>query len=302
MAQQEEKNKATQNPLASEYRAIEGAYRRDLSILEARPKIEQWGIIIWGMVDVILLIVFVIAVPAYIVSGSFTDARQAASILVNNANHHALVLAQAPVSLELGTAKALAGEVGYTDFTAEASNPNPNWYVTFNYAFTYEGGETDPMAGFLNPGETLPLTALHVKSTSAIRDAQLVIRDLTWSRVDKHVIADTAAFLAEHNEFPVSSVVSVADIVLGKSSVARTDFTVQNLTAYSYWEPRFIILLMRGGSPVAVQEATLPSFKAGETRNVSVRWFQPLPSGSTVKIVPVINYFDQAVYMNPLGE
>src|SRR3989338_656913 len=108
--------------------------------------------------------------------------------------------------------------------------------------------------------------------------------------------------MAERNDFPISSVASVADIVLGKSTVARTDFTVQNLTAYSYWEPKFIIILMRGGNPAAVQEATASSFQAGESRVISVRWFQPLPAGATVKVIPAINYFDPGVYMNPLGE
>ena len=302
MAQSEDKNQPAPNPLASEYQAIEGAYKRDVAILEARPKIEQWAFVLWGMLDVVLIGLFVLAVPVYIVSGSFDDRRQAARLLTNESNTHALVLAQAPASLELGVARSLAGEAGYTDFLAEVTNPNLHWSVTFDYTFVYEGGDTGTYSGFLNPGETRPVTALHVKSTSVIRDSQLVIRNLAWQRVDKHKVPDVAAFLAERNEFPVSNVISAADIIIGKSSVARTDFTIQNLSAYSYWEPKFLIMLMRGGSPVSVQEATVTSFASGETRNISVRWFQPLPAGSTVKIVPAINFFDDEVYMNPLGE
>ncbi len=291
-----------QNPLAGEYREIESTYHRDVAILEARPKIEQWGLILWGMLDVALIVVFVIAVPVYIVSGSFTDLRQAASIIANSANTHSLVLAQAPESLSVGSAVSLAGDTGTTDFLADITNPNTNWYVSFSYTFSYEGGETELAQGFLNPGESEPLTSLHVTTNGLARNAQIIIRDISWHRVDRHVISDVSAFLAERNEFPISNIVSAADIVLGKNSVARTDFTVQNMTAYSYWEPKFIILLMRGGNPVAVQEATASQFSAGETRTVSVRWFQPIPTGASVKIVPAINFFDDGVYMNPKGE
>jgi hypothetical protein len=273
-----------------------------VTILETAPKIKQWGIILWGMVDAILLIVFVVTVPVYIISGSFADSRQAASILANSANNHALVLAQAAESLEVGNAKALAGDTGTTDFLADATNPNVGWHATFSYSFSYEGGETEPALGFLNPGESRPLTVLHVKTDGQARNPQIVLRDIVWHRVNKHLIADTDVFLTNHNEFPISDIVSAADIVIGKSTVARTDFTVKNLSAYSYWEPKFLILLVRGGNPVAIQEATVSSFMAGESRSISVRWFQSVPAGASVKIVPVINYFDDSVYMNPLGE
>jgi hypothetical protein len=302
MAQTEEKVPQTPNPLAGEYKAIEGAYRRDVTILEARPKVEQAAFILWGMVDAILLIIFVIAVPVYIVSGSFTDSRQAASILANSANRHALVLAQAPESLDVGTARAIAGDTGTSDFVADATNPNANWYVTFSYTFSYDGGETEPVQSFLNPGESRPLIALHVETTGTAKSSQIILRDIAWHRVNRHDIPDTAAFLAERNDFPVSNIVSAADIVIERSTVARTDFTVQNRTAYSYWEPKFIILLVRGGNTVAIQEVTANEFMAAETRNMSVRWFQTVPAGANVKIVPAINFFDTGVYMNPSGE
>jgi len=302
MAQKEAKKTVPQNPLAGEYNAIEGAYKRDVTILEARPFVERWGLVAWGMLDVALLVVFVIVVPVYIISGSFTDVRMAASILANSANTHALVLAQAPESLNVETALSLTGDVGTTDFVADATNPNANWYVTFSYAFTYDGGETLPMLSFLNPGESRPLTFLHEKTDGLARNAQVVIRDISWYRVDRHVIADVATFLTDRNDFPISNIVSASDIIVGKNTVARTDFTVQNLTAYSYWSPKYIILLVRGGNTVAAQEATVTSFLAGETRNVSVRWFQPIPAGASVKIVPAINFFDDSVYMKPAKE
>lgn len=302
MAQEEEKKVVTPNPLAGEYQAIEGAYRRDVAILEARPRLEQWGLILWGMVDAILLIVFVVAVPVYIVSGMFTDTRQAANMLANAGNTHALVLAQAPESLSIGAARSLAGETGTTDFLADVSNPNTNWYLTFSYTFTYDGGETESFTGFLNPGETRPLAALHVATSGVARNAQILLSDIAWRRVDRHVVPDTTEFLTDHNEFPVSNIVSAADIVLGKNTVARTDFTVENRTAYSFWEPEFLILLVRGGLPAAVQKVTASQFMAGESRNLSVRWFQPVPAGASVKIVPIINYFDPSVYMDPSGE
>jgi hypothetical protein len=302
MEVEEEKKTEVKSPLQGEYQAIDSQYRRDVALLDARPWFERIGLVLWGMVDAILLIVFVIAVPTYIVSGSFTDVRSAARVVSNAAQTHALSLAQAPESLTLGSARALTGETGTTDFLADATNPNAEWYVTFSYSFAYDGGETDRLEGFLNPHESRPLATLHVTTSGLARNPRLILEDFAWHRVDRHAISDTEAFLETHIDFPVSNMVTTNDIVLEHGSVGRTDFTVLNHTPYSYWAPEFLITLTRGGVPVAVTEATLSQFVSGESRPVSVRWFQPIPEGATVKVTPVLNYFDPTVYMRPAGE
>lgn len=297
----EAKKPVQKTALEQEYQAIESQYRRDVAFLENVPKVEKIAFGVWTVIDVVLLIIFIIAVPVYIVSGSFTDLRRAAELVRNSATTHSLSLAQAPEALTLGNAKTLAGSTGSYDFLADASNPNANWYVTFTYSFSFDGGQTEKIQGFLNPSESRPIAQLGVRNDLAPRNARLVVEEVAWHRVNRHAIADTGRWLTEHSAFPVSAVATTS-IVLDKGAVGETSFTVANKTAYSYWEPKFLILLERGGTTVSSSEVTIPQFLSGESRQVSTRWFQTIPTGATVRIVPILNYFDETVYMKPSGE
>ncbi|MFA5946200.1 MAG: hypothetical protein WC802_04810 [Patescibacteria group bacterium] len=294
----EEKKKIVKTPLEQEYQAIESQYRRDVAILENVPKVERVAFGLWAVIDIALLVVFVIGAPLYIVSGNFVDVRSTAGLVRNAVTTHSLSLAQAPASLTLGSAKTLTGAPGAYDFLADASNPNANWYVTFSYSFSFDGGGTEKMPGFLNPSESRPLAQLGIKNDAVPRNARLVIENLAWHRVDRHAVPEITRWLAEHDAFPISAV-STSSIALDHGALGETNFTVANKTAYSYWDPRFLILLERGGSAVSVSEVTLSQFLSDESRPVSVRWFQTIPTGATVRVVPVLNLFDPAVYMKP---
>ncbi len=295
----EEQKKVTASPLDKEYQAIESQYRRDVAILESRPKVEEAAYILWGMLDVILLVVFVLAVPLYIVSGNFVDVRNSAALIENAANLHAISLAQKPADLTLGSVQTLAGVPGQFDFLASVENPNANWYATFTYSFSYDGGQTEKVDGFLNPLESRPLAQLGQRIT-APGSARLVLENLAWHRVDRHAVPDITVWLADHETFPVSNV-TTSSVTLDKGALGETDFTIANTTAYSYWAPQFLVLLERGGVTISASQITLSQFLAGDSRPVSVRWFQTIPAGAAVRIVPVLNLFDPAVYMKPQG-
>ncbi len=87
------------------------------------------------------------------------------------------------------------------------------------------------------------------------------------------------------------------ELEIDSEEIGRVSFTVRNTTAYSYWEPSFTILLMRGGSVAGVTRTTLTRLKSGDERSVAVNWFGSLPAVTKVEVIPEVNLFDPDVYM-----
>lgn len=259
--------------------------------------------VFWTIVDVSLLFVLLIGVFFYLVSGAFIDVRLAASLGQNASITHALVNRVAPVGLAVGSARQISVVSGKYDFFTEIENVNDNWYATFDYSYTYTGGITETYQGFINPNETRLLPALNQTVVTRPSGLQLSIQDLVWHRVDKHVVADTAQFLAEHANITVDKATYSKDVVVGEEQFGRSTITLTNHTAYAYWSPEFLVKLTRADkSLVSLTKISVPEFQANETREVEVRWFGQVPPSGSISIEPMIFYFDPRVYMNPDDE
>ncbi|MBU0463677.1 MAG: hypothetical protein KKD21_12990, partial [Proteobacteria bacterium] len=73
-------------------------------------------------------------------------------------------------------------------------------------------------------------------------------------------------------------------------------FNVSNDTAYSYWNPKFYILLMKGEKVAGISQTDIQGFDSGEERDILINWFGTLPTVSKVQIVPEVNIFDVDEY------
>jgi hypothetical protein len=293
-----EQNAPQNAALQREYRAIDADYRRDVAIVEARPLLWRVGLALWSLLDIVLIGFFVIVVVGYLISGAFEDARSMAGLANNVGTFHAITEAQQPSALQPGTSGVL-GTGGKYDLFALLSNDNESWSVTFTYFFKYDGGETERQTGFLNPKETRSLTTLAVASSGSPRNPRIVLEDIAWMRVDRHAVPNITQWLDNHNTFSVSRVVYSNNIGLNGAKIGQSDFILSNKTAYGYWEPKFLVFLERGKTPLAVTEITVPRFISGESRQINVRWTDAIPASATVRIVPVINYADDSLYMKP---
>lgn len=288
--------------LTGEYRAIDSRYRRDVALLEARPKLEAAVLALWGVVDVVCVSAFVLGVVFYIVNGNFVDARQSASILNNVETARANVLRTAPVGLAVQDARAVSVTSGRYDLFVEAENPNPEWYVAFDYYFVYDGGQTGVEHGFLNPGDERFVAAINVPLERRPSGLQMVMSNYVWQRVDRHTIANTERFMAEHENITVESATYTKDLTVGSEQVATSKIVLENRTPFSYWNPAFVVKLMRGSTVVSLTKVTVPKFLANETRTVDVRWFGEVPPSGTLSVEPEIFYFDPTIYMSPGDE
>ncbi len=285
-----------------EYRSIESRYRRDTAILNARPKLVIGGFIFWTMLDISLLLVFVFGVMLYIVSGTFTEAIQTTSLIQNVRSIHTSVVRAAPIPLEMEGPKSASVSQGKYDLYATVQNLNANWYTTFDYVFTYAGGETEVQSGFLNPSDRRLLPAINVLAERRPTSVRLVLRHQAWHRVDKHQISSTAQFLADRANLTVDQASYGQDVTVGNDQLGRSTIVITNRSGFAYWNPEFLVKLMRGSTIISLTKVSAPKFLPSETRALEVRWFGTLPPSGTLGVESVINYFDKGVYMDPDDE
>lgn len=188
------------------------------------------------------------------------------------------------------------------DFYANLSNPNADWWVEFTYSFAFDAGSTTPAEGFLLPGQTKPVVSLAVTSQSSVRDAQFELTNVRWHRVDHHVIPDYVMWQGDRLRLTITDAVFSKETGFESDVFGRTTFTVHNNTAYSYFDPEFLVLLKRGQAVVGVNRATFASLGVGEKQEISLNWFGTLPAVTSVEVIPDIHLFDEDVYKRLEGQ
>lgn len=280
-----------------EIRTIEGQYRRQVAVVEARPKLESAGYVAWGMLDVFLLAFFFLTTVLYLAAGTFSDNRLMASLANNIDTTRQVTATRAPQDLVIGNTGVIQHNEA-TDAYTTITNSNSDWYATFLLKpSTVDSPESE--WGFINPGEERTFAMFDLEDFSA-RD-RLVVEDLTWLRVDRHVLGEPSAWLAARSNIAIDNIQYIRDVTVGTSPISRVTFDVSNRTAFSFWQPMFVVRVMRGSSTVAVNQIVVPELVSGEKRQVEVRFFGDLPETATAIIEPAIFYLDPNAYSDTPG-
>lgn len=291
------------NFVDQEQKEFERFYKTSLFWIKLRPTSRRVGLLTFFLVDTMLLLIFVWSFLDYGVFDFFKERAQLAEIIANSTDLR-------PISQDRG-AKGISeletGAFGLTDnradFYSVVSNPNADWYVRFNYYFSYGGVQTEPVVGFLLPGETeKTLVQLGVPVESVPRTAQIILTDVKWTRVDTHEISDYESFANDRLNFSFEQVDYERDVDLNGTKIGRSTFVLTNNTAYGFWEPIFVIVLRRNSSIVGVTTTTVPGLDAGEARSITVNWFGTIPSSNSTEVETVIDILDASVFMPPSGE
>ncbi|MDP2631279.1 MAG: hypothetical protein Q8P30_00745 [Candidatus Uhrbacteria bacterium] len=288
-------------PINSELKQIESEYNREVAIVKARPFLKRLGIFLWTAIDVILVVLFVGYIATYLVSGFFAEREDIAAIVSNIDVMHAISADNAAQAISIGSVKEFALSNGDYDLYVEVDNPNSDWYAEFNYYFDTGSEESDRMGGYIMPNERKPLVAFRQAFDARPSDAELVVEDFVWKRVDAHAVENINDWMAEHTDFEITAD-DYSDIPLDGENIARSSFTIKNKTPYSYWSPVFYVVLERNGTVLGVNQASVAGFESGETRTVNVNWFGNAPTAGDVFVIENINFFDPDVYMPPPGE
>lgn len=291
--------KVPQSALSQDIFHVEQEYRKNVTVVTARPRIVQAAFLAWGAVVATMLLFFLFSVAWYGVQGVFDDNAYENALLTNSGYTHARMQAAAPESLLVGDVQSLsAGTGGEYDMYVQVENPNTRHAVEFSYVFSSEEGEGEGGESFLNPGETAYIIASRA-ATGKPKNASFEISDISWVYISTHDVANVTAWSSEHSSFSVADVVFARDIAYTDATVSRTTFTVTNHTPYSYWEPAFTVRILRGSTLLGIADITATKFLAGEERKIDMRWFGDFPQTATVTITPRIPYFSSDAFMNP---
>lgn len=289
--------------LKEEEKEDERAYRVSSWWVNHREQVRKVGYGCFVALDAVLVIFATWAfVDGFIVSYGRERLAVAEMVAYGQADLNSRSRAEAAQPLVQGDATVFVSDVGVADVYAPLTNPNLEWYATFTYVFHADALPTKPVTGFILPNETKPIVVFATKDLGGARAAELVLSDVVWKRVDPHLTGEYAKWSADRLNLEITKPAFQTDVKLGTTTVGRASFTVVNKTAYSYYNPGFIILLKRGETVVGVSRTTLDTLDSGETRDVAVNWFGPLPAAGAVEVVPEINIFDLNAYKALSGE
>lgn len=275
-------------------------FRREVAISQARPLIYKVAMILWIIFDIALVGLLLYVIVGYLVYGQFADRRSIAELTQDLALIHANVEGRSAGSLLIEDSFVIGSEGSY-DFVAELTNPNEDWFAEFSYSFVGGSGETGSHLGFIFPGETKYFIALNEDIEGSMRGAEIEVTNLKWTRLDGHLVEDLDAWYQEHSNFILSDV-SHETIEINDKQVVRSSFTLKNNSPYQYWSAPFTLVLERNGVPIGVNQVSLAGLDVGETRTVSVNWFDNTPASGDLIIEPSINFLDEGIYMPARSE
>ncbi len=179
---------------------------------------------------------------------------------------------------------------GKYDFSAFVANPNAQYAVILRYQFAYAGGATVIAETTLLPNERRPVVVFGHEAAQFPSSARFVVEEKRFRRVDPHDIPNVAGFIEERLAFNVSNITI---------SSGHVSFDVLNNSAYSYWQAVFYVQLVSGDTIVGLLYLPLDQFRSGEKRSRDIRLFSDGENIRTIQLSPIINVFDQSVFMSP---
>lgn len=205
-----------------------------------------------------------------------------------------------PQDVQVLSADVLPGGVDKYDAVAEVSNGNEYFMVSFDYQFLLNGQSTESFSAVLLPGEVRPIGVLGLNESALTSDVVPVFENIRWSRINPHQVKRPLDWQSEHLDFTVNNFVFTPSQV-GDGALAHTiAFDLTNNTPYSYFEPTFYVGLYNGANTlVGIVPLTLPGWRSLETKSVDLRSFVRNLQVSTIEVFPLINIYDEAVYLPP---
>jgi hypothetical protein len=185
---------------------------------------------------------------------------------------------------------------GSYDFVALVRNDNQDWITKQATAQLVNGGAVvAEKAIFIYPGREYYVVFFNQAEVSPA-GTQIRLSDIQWQRFQNFNEFGNPRlnFVITTTEFqPVTRTG-----LQGELPVSSLNFTITNDTAFSYWQVGLTMVLLTGGQGIGgVNFITLDQFRAGETRDVTMRWYESLPPIASVKIVPTVDILNPASYM-----
>ncbi|MFA6410388.1 MAG: hypothetical protein WCW26_02315 [Candidatus Buchananbacteria bacterium] len=200
-----------------------------------------------------------------------------------------------PKNIEILSFDTAGGREDRYDFIAKVFNPNTNFFGDQVYLqLVSEGRVVAEKTGFIFPGQE-KYFAFFGQTVSDPANIAINIAKVDWKRVH-----DFEIFAEPRMKFEVTDVEykPAEDLkIRGELSVSALNFKITNNSAYSFWHVGVFIALQSGDQTVGGSYTVLDQFRSGETRNIQMSWYDPLPSVSDYVIIPEVDILDSAAYM-----
>ncbi len=217
----------------------------------------------------------------------------------------------------------LTSASGKYDLAVRVQNINERWHAEFDYYFLADngpvssslsdqpsrdgsqGGKIGMARGFILPMEEKYLMALSQEFNVKPIGAQLVIENLSWSRIDRHTIPDWQDYKNSRLNIVIEDIKFTP---AGKSNLSGTvslnqvNFKATNKTAYNYWQVDFQIALFRGMDVASVNKVSLNEFMSGQERLVEIRWPGDIGRISKSEVMRELDIMRDDIYIPYKGE
>lgn len=269
--------------------------------VEHLKQFRLWIIIFLSIIAVVFWAYTLYNFMAYITQGMRDDESLIRAMAKTSGSNHNNILKLAPAALEVSSVSALKSGEKKMDFFSKISNVNQDYWGEFMYSFLIGSAESEKMRGFIYPREEKYLMALGQEIDAQALNAQVKIEELSWHRIDRHVIADWKKFQDDHLAISVTDIKYLPGSSSGlseKVNLNKLEFNAANNTAYNYWQLDFSVVLESGmNSVAAVNKYNLSEFMSGKTRKIEIVWPGNLPPISRISITPEVNVFKTDNYI-----
>ncbi|MFA6429779.1 MAG: hypothetical protein WCV84_04760 [Patescibacteria group bacterium] len=182
------------------------------------------------------------------------------------------------------------------DIVAQLSNANPQWWAEFSYRFNIDGTLTATRTAFILPNSQRYLTELGWSGNG--RSPALVFDDIRWHRITPTAVdGDYQRFYDKRLKLTFTDVTYQQDVDYDGKKVGQTAFTLKNASGFGYWNMDLMVILYRQGIPAGITQINVRDIKPGETRPITIHWFENLDGIAKTDIQPVVNVLDQNVFL-----
>lgn len=205
---------------------------------------------------------------------------------------------RAAVPLKPGSVNSFFNNSSY-DFVSTVKNPNSNFFAYLDYCFTDGDLELFCSTATLLPEEDKYLISLANKIDKRPSNLKLVLRKVSWSRVDFKKYGDWKKYYFDRSNFVISDIKFSSSVSGGLSSVGNSEisFEIKNDTAFNYWELPISVVLFNSNNVIGVNTYVIYEFMSSESRSVHFSWPDSISNVTKTEIIPNLNILDTDNYI-----
>ncbi len=243
-----------------------------------------WGYTLWSLLDAFAI--------------SYPREQRIPAIIASNTLTESTIVTTRPNAIQPSEVFLFQNTGGREDLLVRVTNPNEQWWAEFDYHFDVDGEQTPSTKGYVLPKQQHALTALGWKPKTRGSNAQLVVENVRWHRLDPGTIGrDYAAFLDNRWKITFDDLAYKKDLTVGTQTIGQTSFTLTNASGYGFWNVDLTVILYRGDTPVAVSTLGVPELKPDEKRPLVINWFDGFGAITKTEIEASVNLLDAKTYL-----